>query len=175
MLAMKRLAEMFCEVGCADVVTYIQSGNVIFDAAPSLAQTIPGRITHEIEQRLGLRIPVILRTTQEMIETTRNNPFLTGADDKLLYVFFLADLPDSQNVGKLDPVRSPPDSFHMHKRELYLHLPNGAGRTKFTNSYFDTKLATISTARNWRTVLKLTQLMVERSGNTAPAIQSAAQ
>jgi uncharacterized protein (DUF1697 family) len=32
-------------------------------------------------------------------------------------------------------------------------------RTRLTNAYFDTTLATISTARNWRTVTKLLELM----------------
>jgi uncharacterized protein (DUF1697 family) len=169
-LAMNHLAELFSEAGCIDVHTYLQSGNIIFDASPSLAKTVPARVTHEIEERFGLRIPVILRTTEEMIETTRNNPFLTNGDEKLLYVFFLADLPKSKDVANLDPERSPPDSFHVYKREIYLRLANGAGRTKLTNAYFDAKLATTSTARNWRTVLALTRLMNERLRNPATEI-----
>jgi uncharacterized protein (DUF1697 family) len=43
----------------------------------------------------------------------------------------------------------------VHGREIYLYLPNGMGRSKLTNTYFDSKLATTSTARNWRTTLKL--------------------
>lgn len=160
MLPMKNLAEMFTEAGCTDVRTYIQSGNVVFDAIPSLVEKIPARITNRIEERFGLRVPVILRTAGEMSATTRNNPFITtGADEKLLYVFFLAHLPDPENVAKLDPARSPPDTFCVRNREIYLHLPNGAARTKLTNAWVDAKLATTSTARNWRTVLALTQLV----------------
>jgi uncharacterized protein (DUF1697 family) len=33
------------------------------------------------------------------------------------------------------------------------------GRTKLTNAYFDSKLKTVSTARNWRTVLKLLEMV----------------
>lgn len=43
----------------------------------------------------------------------------------------------------------------MRGREIFLHCPNGVARTKLTNDYFDAKLATTSTMRNWRTVLKL--------------------
>ena len=77
----------------------------------------------------------------------------------MLHVLFLADEPTSQSIGKLDPDRSPPDAFVVRSREVYLHLPNGAASTKLTNSYFDTKLATVSTGRNWATVLKLLELM----------------
>ena len=163
MLPMKNLAEMFREAGCTDVRTYIQSGNVVFDALPALVKTIPAHITIRIEELFGLRIPVILRTAGEMATTSRNNPFMkTGTDEKLLYVFFLAHLPAPENVSKLDPGRSVPDSFSVHDREIYVNLPNGAARTKLTNAWFDTKLATTSTARNWRTVLTLTQMMLER-------------
>jgi uncharacterized protein (DUF1697 family) len=31
--------------------------------------------------------------------------------------------------------------------------------TKLTNAYFDSKLKTVSTVRNWRTVLKLAEMM----------------
>jgi uncharacterized protein (DUF1697 family) len=58
----------------------------------------------------------------------------------------------------------------VYKREIYLRLANGAGRTKLTNAYFDAKLATTSTARNWRTVLALTRLMNERLRNPATEI-----
>ncbi len=49
----------------------------------------------------------------------------------------------------------------MRGREIYLHLPNGMGRTKLSNAYFDGKLATVSTARNWRTVTALLALLDE--------------
>ena len=62
-------------------------------------------------------------------------------------------------VEKLDPDRSPPDAFHVRGQEVYLHLPNGVANSKLTNAYFDSKLATTSTSRNWRTVTKLLDLM----------------
>jgi uncharacterized protein (DUF1697 family) len=40
-----------------------------------------------------------------------------------------------------------------------VNFPNGLARSKLTNNYFDSKLSTTSTARNWRTVLKLFELM----------------
>lgn len=62
------------------------------------------------------------------------------------------------HVAQLDPGRSPPDEFLVRGREVYLHCPNGLGRSKLTNQYFDAKLATTSTVRNWKTVLKLLEL-----------------
>ena len=53
----------------------------------------------------------------------------------------------------------PGDRFAVLGREVYLHLPNGAGRTKLSNAWFDSRLETVSTARNWRTVQKLLAMM----------------
>jgi uncharacterized protein (DUF1697 family) len=43
-------------------------------------------------------------------------------------------------------------------REIYLRCPNGVARTRLTNAYFDAKLATTSTMRNWRTVVKIVEM-----------------
>ena len=155
-LPMKDLAEMFVATGCDNVRTYIQSGNVIFDASPSLAAGLPDRITALITERFGYRTPVVLRTTAQLRDIFANNPFLAAAvAEDTLHVMFLATPPDPTRVAALDPDRSPPDAFAVRNQEVYLHLPNGAARSKLTNAYFDAKLATTSTARNWRTVTKL--------------------
>ncbi len=159
-LPMKDLSGLFTDAGCASVRTFIQSGNVIFRAAPALAQGLPSLITQRIEERSGYRIPIILRTAEELGNAIRRNPFLAaGAPEKTLHVYFLAGLPDPQDVAALDPHRYAPDTFLVREREIYLELPNGMGHTKLTNSYFDSRLHTTSTARNWNTVLQLHELM----------------
>lgn len=159
---MKDLARMFADAGCENVRTYIQSGNVIFDA-PSGAPKIAGAVSAHIEKRFGYRIPVILRTSDQLLKTIRGNPFLKAvADEKALHVYFLAGLASAKAVAGLDPTRSAPDAFHVLGQEIYLRLPNGMGRTKLTNAYFDSKLSTVCTARNWATVLKLAEMMQTR-------------
>jgi uncharacterized protein (DUF1697 family) len=59
-------------------------------------------------------------------------------------------------VKSLEP--KPPDEFAVIGREIYLRCPNGYGKTKLTNAWFDSRLKTISTVRNWRTVLKLLEM-----------------
>ncbi len=155
---MKELAEIFVDAGCTDVRTYIQSGNVVFRAARALAESLPSRITEQIATRFGCRIPLVLRTAEQLAAAVRDNPF-QKVPQEMLHVYFLAGLPDASRVAQLDPNRSKPDAFVVHGREIYLHLPNGIGRSKLTNAYFDSKLATTSTARNWRTTLKLLEFM----------------
>ncbi len=160
-LAMADLVELFAAAGCADVRTYVQSGNVVFRASAAVAKRVPAAIERAIEAELGLRVPVLLRGARELARVATANPFLTaGADTAALHVAFLADAPGKRGAA-LDPARSPGDSFELRGRELYLHLPNGVGRTKLTNAYLDAKLATTSTLRNWRTVLQLVEMTRE--------------
>jgi len=158
-LLMKDLAGMFTEAGCADVRTYIQSGNVVFRAGPALVRRIPKLIAAAVSERFDLRVPVIVRTADELRRTAARNPFLRdGKGPEGLHVMFLADAPTPARVSALDADRSPPDEFVVRGREIYLHYPNGAARTRLTNDYFDSCLATTSTVRNWRTVLTLLEM-----------------
>ena len=158
MLPMKDLAAMFVAAGCEDVETYIQSGNVVCRARPTLARRLPALVAGAILDRFGYHVPVVIRTAGELGDIVRGNPFLAaGADPDTLHVAFLVDRPSAGRVAALDAHRSPGDEFVVRGREIYLRLPNGAGRTKLTNAYFDAALATTSTVRNWRTVLKLVE------------------
>ena len=155
-LLMKDLSAMFNNAGCGDVRTYIQSGNVVFRAGPALAGCVPGLIQEAVAARLGRRVPVLIRAADEFAAVVRKNPFLqTGADIGQLHVGFLADRPEAAAVDALDPDRSAPDEFAVAGREVYFYCPDGLARTKLTAQYFESKLSTTMTVRNWRTVLKL--------------------
>jgi len=156
MLPMKDLVSLCEQAGCARVRTYIQSGNVIFDSTAVAARKLASELSKAIEQRFALRVPVILRSAAELDDIVGNNPFLmAGADQNALYVMFLQSLPDAARVAALDPDRSPPDRFEVRGRDVFAHCPAGVGQSKLTNAWFDSKLATISTGRNWRTVCTL--------------------
>ena len=114
----------------------------------------------QIFKVFGYRTPVVLRSAQELSEVIATNPFRkTEVPEEFLHVMFLADEPGAHLIAGLDPERSPGDFFQVHGKDVYLHLPNGVARSKLTNAYFDAKLKTIGTQRNWRTVCKLAALM----------------
>jgi len=158
-LPMQALAEMFRDAGCADVRTYIQSGNVAFAASATLARKVPATVGAAIARRFGFDTPIVMRTAAELAGVVRRNPFLkAGADPVTLHVAFLRDRPGKAQTDALDPGVSPPDEFLVSGREVYLRCPNGIGRSKLTAPYFETRLRTVSTVRNWRTVLALLEL-----------------
>jgi len=159
MLPMKELVGIFEVAGASDVVTYIQSGNVVCSAPAAVAKKLPAAVERAIEKRFGFGVPIVMRSAEEMQDVVRRNPFLAsvpGAEG--LHVAFLAGPPKAGGLDALNPKRSPPDEFRVLGREVYLNLPNGVAKTKLTNAYFDSTLGTTSTLRNWRTVLTLLDL-----------------
>ncbi len=158
-LPMKDLKGIFEQAGCANVRTYIQSGNVVFEPAQCPLAELSDRIGEGIQAAFGFSVPVVLRNVDEIRRVTLNNPFLTeDTDPKALSVAFLKHLPSAEQIAGLDPDRSPPDAFSVAGQEIYLHYPEGLRNSKLTNAYFDSKLGTVSTVRNWRTTLKLLEL-----------------
>src|SRR5271163_4473886 len=74
-LPMADLSALFTGAGCAGVQTYIQSGNVVFDAPAAVADGLPVRIQQAITDRFGYRIPVVMRTAGDLAAISRGNPF----------------------------------------------------------------------------------------------------
>jgi uncharacterized protein (DUF1697 family) len=139
------------------VRTFIQSGNVIFTASVSVSKGLAGVIASKIAERFGYQVPVILRTAQQLRDVVAHNPFPDAED--ILHVMFLADRPSPAKIATLDPNRSAPDTFIVSGQEVYLQLPNRVAASKLTNAWFDSRLGTLSTLRNWRTVTKLLAMM----------------
>jgi uncharacterized protein (DUF1697 family) len=143
---MAGLREVFEQLGHADVRTYIQSGNVVFDAADASPRVRTG-LEQAIDRAFGLDVTVLLRTPAELAKVATQNPY--GPD---AYVTFLDGVPDRKRVAALDPSPFAPDEFRVVGQEVYVRCPNGYGRTKINNAFFEKKLATRATTRNWRTV-----------------------
>jgi uncharacterized protein (DUF1697 family) len=156
---MEQLKSLFASLGHEDVTTYIQSGNVVFRSAPGSEQKVAAALEQRIADTFAVAARVLLRTPAELETIAARNSFLERQSDLTkLHVVFLDRRPAASAVAELDPGRSPPDEFSVLGREVYLHLPNGFGRSKLTIDYFEGRLGAVATARNWRTLLKLIDL-----------------
>ncbi|HWM14853.1 MAG TPA: DUF1697 domain-containing protein, partial [Gaiellaceae bacterium] len=152
-VSMPELRSALEAMGLEDVVTYIQSGNVVFRSRTGDAKTLAAAIEAQVAEAFGIEVIVLLRTPAEVARVAAGNPFLRGgADPARLHVLFLSGKPSAKAVAQLDPERSPPDEFKVVGREIYLHTPNGFGRSKLTVDYFERRLGVAGTARNWKTV-----------------------
>lgn len=156
-VAMADLRAMFGALGYEDAQTYIQSGNVVFTAKATEAALVR-RIEGAITKTFSLQIRVMVRSKAQLASVLAADPF-AGAAPTLAHVAFLSARPSAKKVAALDPHRSPPDVVAVIGREVYLHYPNGSGRSKLTGAYLERVLGTTATARNRNTVTKLLAML----------------
>lgn len=155
-LAMRDLRAVFERAGGLNVSTYIQSGNVLFQATSAdYAKNLAMSVSKTVEKEFRIQSPVIVRTAKQMKLVARIKPFgESESANAATHVAFLEVKPSAQTVAAIDSRRAPGDSIAVLGREVYLHLPRGVARTRFSSAYLD-KLFGIHTTRNWRTVGKL--------------------
>jgi len=160
---MESLRKSFESLGFNRVRTYVQSGNVVFEASKGSSDNLSRKIREKILSDYTLSVPLIVRTSGEMRKVVSDNPFLKdgGTDHSKLHVTFLSELPAEATLRKLDALNSPPDRFHIRSREIYLYCPDGYGRTKLSNSAFEKLLSVEATTRNWKTVNALVKISSE--------------
>ena len=164
MIKMSALKNLYESIGMKDAVTYIQSGNVVFRCGSKNPLSVGQSIAHAIEQSFGLSVPVVIRRPVELASIIRNSPFAgrKGIDQSRLYVTFLDSQPSPTLIKKL-PVAAAKskDEFRVMGKEIYLHCPDGYGRTLLSNTFFEKQLAVAATTRNWKTVQTLLTLSLE--------------
>jgi uncharacterized protein (DUF1697 family) len=149
--------------GFGDVRTYLQSGNIVFDA-PGDDVAEQAAVVHQlIEREFGHDVKVLVLTAAEMAQVAAVNPFLPalGPDgEKSLHATFLEEpVPDAAFAGLNLPAQPGEQAkIAAGSRVIYLHLPHGYGRTKLNNGYFERHLGAAATTRSWRTVLALAEM-----------------
>lgn len=158
-VGMPQLRELLEGLGYRRVRTHLQSGNAVFDTAQR-PERVAGRIERALEAELGLRVPVQVRTADELAAVVAGDPLGDVADDPARYlVQFLASEPD---YGRLDlprPEAFAPERYVAKGREIYLWLPGGVHSAKLPPAL--NRLGLTGTARNWRTVVRLLELARE--------------
>jgi uncharacterized protein (DUF1697 family) len=140
------------------VETYIQSGNVIFRSKSTSPAALEAMLEKAIEQSFGFTVTVIVRRPADLQKIIRKPPtFVSGmSDETRLYVTFLKSIPDLSLVKTLAsaPAKGT-DRFKVVGSEIYIHCPNGYGKSALSNTYFEKRLNLSATTRNWRTVKTL--------------------
>lgn len=155
-IAMAALRDTCAAVGCEDVVTYIQSGNVVLESKLT-ADKLRAALEEAIAKAFGFNPAVMIRTAKEISAVVDRNPF-AGSDDTSLHVGFLHAPPDAATEQCLGAINCPPETLTVVGRDIYLHLPNGVGRAALPVQMERCLRPTPITVRNWRTVTKLVEL-----------------
>ena len=150
-LPMKELCAILEALGADNPQSYIQSGNVVIDGALSA-----DAIGAAIEAAKGFRPYVLVLSGNTFLDIVAQNPF-EAFDGKLVHIWFTAGAFtfDQENADRL---RADSEALHVGARAVYLHAPEGIGRSKLATKI--EKLAGVPcTARNMNTVFKLLEML----------------
>lgn len=163
-IRMVDLREHLAELDFNNIQTYVQSGNVIFETQETDPLQLASDIKQKILEKYGFDVPVLVKKPAELETVLVNNPFAkqTNDDTTKLYVVFLSESPDPSRLEKLQQVDYSPEEFRLLDTDLYLLVPNGYGRAKMNNNFFEQKLKVPATTRNWKTVNTLLELAGEK-------------
>ena len=163
-IKMPELQALFVGLGHGDVTTYIQSGNVVFTSSATSTSALVSAIEKRIAREFDVDVVALVRTKAELGKVIAGNPFVRArADLAKLHVTFLAKKPGAALVRALDGLSADPDEFRVLGREVYLHCPAGYGTTKLNNAFWERRLKTAATTRNWNTITKLFELAAAKS------------
>lgn len=168
-VGMADLRALVGDLGHTDVRTYIQSGNVLFDAAPDADCAELARLmTEAIAAKLGVTSPVVVVTREELGEIHAANPFPDEPEAKRVHACVLSGPPGQELTAKLDAAvaqsaaKGATDAAVVIGRTLYLHTPAGYGTSDLSATVLrvvsSPKAGVTGTARNWATMTKLLEL-----------------
>jgi uncharacterized protein (DUF1697 family) len=161
-VSMDDLRSIVADAGFGDVSTYVNSGNALFATGRDDCDAMAAELTRAIESRLGMSVGVVVLSRDDLSAVISGNPFPSESNPKALHAVVLssslpADL--ASRVSALVAADTSADSASVSGRVLYIHTPNGIGRSdlanKLTRLLSSAKSGVIGTARNWSTITTL--------------------
>lgn len=147
-----------CEnLNWGNVTTYIQSGNVVFNSDKTNTK-LENELEKAIAESFGFQVPVIVRTAQELQSAIDQNPFI-NEDITQLHLTFLKENPSEDVLQKILAYNYQPDRYKIEGKAVFIYCSGKYHKSKLSNNFFEKKLNTGATTRNWKTVLKLSELI----------------
>ncbi len=146
------------------VRTYIQSGNVIFQAKTTHKKEIKQSIEYNFEKTFGFKTQVLVMNKDEFTGIIQNNPFVqeAGKDPAYFHVTFLFNETVKGNYGFIDKYLKENEEYRLGKLAIYYYYPNGLAKVKLTPALMESGLKTSTTTRNWRTLNKVAEMAMEK-------------
>ncbi len=159
---MAALRQCLTDLGCAEVQTLLQSGNVVFGGGRGAGSAVEGWLARALAAQLGVQTDVYVRGAAEWQALIAANPFPEEAkrDPAHLIAMCFKAKPAPGIVDALRSVISGRERLQAVGRELYIVYPDGVGQSRLTTAVIDRALGVRGTARNWNTVLKLGALVL---------------
>ncbi len=158
-LRMQDLRSLLENLGLENVRTYIQSGNVVFQADSRSKEQLTQEISAAIQTQHGLSPRILLLNEEEFVAAVEGNPFPEGeSEPKKLHFFFLAEPAANPDIEKMEALKKESEQYQLDEQVFYFYAPEGIGRSNLAAAA-EKLLGVPTTARNWRTVTKIKELL----------------
>lgn len=154
---MAELRDILTKIGFQDVKSYIQSGNVILKSDEESIQKIEETISSSIEDHFGFEVSVLVKMRQDLKRIFEDSPF-HEEQKKASYFMMLHDKPKKALVFEASEKVYEGETYVIIKDCIYYFYEKGLGQAKFNVNFFERKLNTFATARNYNTMVKLLSL-----------------
>lgn len=157
LIKMDALKKAYEDLGFKNVHTYIQSGNVIFQTEE---KELEQKISGQIQKQFGFEVPVIILTIDDLKQIIGNSPYKEDDTKEICHLYVTILSPVSVNPDT-EPARLkqlPGEEFIVTENAVYLYCPNGYGKTKLTNTFWESLLKVKATTRNWKTTNELLRI-----------------
>jgi len=157
-IKMEKLRKVFSSLGFANVKSYIQSGNIVFESDETDEKELTEKIGKAVEANF-FKTPVMIRSIDEIRKAIENNPFAAEQfEDKYFHLVFLSEKLTQEKAEMLLSNNKDTEKFAVFDREIYCLLREGVANSLLGKKYIDNKLKVSATARNWRTMQKILEL-----------------
>lgn len=156
---MIELASVLSQLGCTNVSTYLRTGNVIFDAPRSEGQ-MEEIMERAIANEFGLSVPVIVKSVEAFSALLLNVPFSDEArsDPSHVLLYLSKSPPIATAIEGLQAKVTAGEAIIRQGDEIWIHYPDGIGKSKITPTVIDRSIGSPATGRNWNTLVKLRDL-----------------
>ncbi|MFN2478103.1 MAG: DUF1697 domain-containing protein [Pseudonocardiaceae bacterium] len=164
-VAMTDLRGVVASLAHTDVATYIQSGNVVFTSPETDTTAIAAALERAITESLSARCTVVVLSCDELRHVVVGNPWPGEMNHKCLHVAFTSEQIRPDQLATIAAAqqratdKGSPDEARVVGRTLFLHTPDGLGRSELTAQLARAggplAAAGSATVRNWATVTKL--------------------
>ncbi|AUC82522.1 DUF1697 domain-containing protein [Lacinutrix sp. Bg11-31] len=151
------LRDVLSKAGFNEVKTYIQSGNVVFQASEKKNKDIEKIIQQTIESHFGFNVPILVKTKEEL-QLIFDSCVFSEEKKKKSYFILLDQIPDVKLVKEAHTIALENEEFSIVNNCIYFYSSTGYGRTKFNMNSFEKKLIINATSRNYNTINKLLEL-----------------
>jgi len=156
---MAEFRELLEAAGYSQIRTLLNSGNAVFGSAGRSASKHAAAIGRAMRVRLGISVPVMVKSSDEFAAVVAGNPFAPPEDQHARFlVAFSQDEQVLQELSVIEPLVLTAEHFTIGPRAAYLYCPQGINESKAAAALLG-RVGRAVTTRNWATVLKLHQLL----------------